>query len=164
MNTYTAMRLFDTDVILHCLSDLWTEEHIFDALDSSVKTFYGAHRLFSAIERNEVRVYAAFAGEFCGVTFGRLTDDRKSFEIHIAIRRGFDGAKCGLACEQEIVADYKKEGVDVESIVGFIPEFNRAALIASRRYGCVDMGLRKDILFDHGGVLCPCKEMRKTLR
>ena len=145
------MRLPADDRTLRILSDLFVQEHIFPVLDKRVKTYFGAHCLFRNIEAGFVRVYGAFYKEkLFGVCFGHLVENSSDFCTHLAFFR-----------HSKVFAE---EGITVESIVGYIPDYNKAALSFARRYGCEDLGidLTKTIIKDR--YVIPCRVMKKKLR
>lgn len=160
-----AVRMRGSDQrTLLALSNFFVEPHIFPMLDGRVKTFLGAHLLFSRIESGAVRVYGAFAGAFLlGCCFGALDDERVSFSVHVVCPRKIDAVAVCSACEKAMIADYRKDGVEVNYVVGYIPDYNRAAIRMAKRYGCSDFGIRNDKTIYHNRTEVPCREMRKAV-
>lgn len=165
-NLYHAVRLNGDEKTICLLSDMWTEEHIFSALDKRVKTFSGAHRLFSRIEQGIVRVYGIFLGTSVkGVVFGceeKFSPGR--FEAHIAFLRGADAAKGCLECEKILVHDYQKDGIRIQQIAGYIPSWNRAAIRMAKRCGYVDAGIDKTKTVIRDEFVFPCHVLLKEMR
>lgn len=159
------MRLPADDRTLRIISDLFVQEHIFPVLDKRVKTYFGAHCLFRNIEAGFVRVYGAFYEEkLFGVCFGHLVENTSDFCTHLAFLRHSKVFAGCAACSAVMVQEFAEEGITVESIVGYIPDYNKAALSFARRYGCEDLGidLTKTIIKDR--YVIPCRVMKKKLR
>lgn len=160
----TAIRLPKDDRTLRLLSDLFVQKHVFPVLDKRVKTFVGAHRLFKNIENGFVRVYGAFyQGRIIGVCFGHLENEH-DFCTHVAFcrhSRVLDGC---FACADAMINEFSQEGVEIKNIVGYIPDYNKAAQRLARRFGCKDHGINenKTIVEDYYEV--PCRVMKKELR
>ena len=164
---YTAFRLPGNPETLSLLSDLWTEEHIFYSLDHRLKTFHGAHLLFSKIESGTVRVYGAFTcnGEVCGIFFGCTEEkDPLMFSAHVAFLRGVDTVACESLIERAIAEDYEHEGVTLKGLCAYIPEHNRAAKLFARRTGGIDHGIDLTKTFLCGNQEIPCRTFIKVLR
>ena len=161
----TAIRLPKDDRTLRILSDLFVQKHIFPVIDKRVKTYYGAHCLFRNIERGFVRVYGAFyKDKLIGCCFGHLEENSSDFCVHIVFLRHCKALDGCFACADTMIQEYAQEGVTIDAIVGYIPDYNRAALRLARKFGCVDLGIdeTKTIIEDYYEV--PCRVMRKAVR
>ena len=157
-----GVRLSGNTKTLLYLNDLWVEDHVFRALDPRIKSFFGAHLLFTQIERGHVRVYGAFdeENELGGVCFGVLSSERETFEGHIAFRRGYSASEGIWLCSEAMREDYLNDGITVTGIVGYIPVFNRAAILAAKRTGYRDYGVKNGLTVEHDGADWPCRELR----
>lgn len=160
-----ARRLKENDDTLRTLSDLWVEEHVFLRLDQRIRSFFGAHKLFSAIESGRVRVYGAFdePGVFQGCVFGTLEPDGESFNTHCAFHRGANAVAAFEKILPVMVADYRADGVEIKQVAGYIPEQNKAAIRAAKRFGCVDQGIAPGRVFTDGAYLLPCRKLTREL-
>ena len=164
-NSVSALRLPCDDRTLSIMSELFVQEHIFKVLDMRVKTFIGAHRLFKNIENGYVRVYGAFFQDrIIGVCFGNIEPGTSDFCTHLAFLRHSKALEGCFACAAAMVADYAKEGIIVQSIVGYIPEHNKAALRIARFYGCKDYGIDKTKTIVENCYEIPCRVMKKELK
>ena len=160
-NGVFAARLPKDDRTLRLLSDLFVQKHIFPVLDKRVKTFVGAHRLFKNIESGYVRVYGAFfQDKVMGVCFGHLEPGTQDFCTHLAFLRHTKALAGCAACADVMVKEYREQGIAIKNIVGYIPDYNRAALRLARLYGCEDCGIdeTKTIIEDCYEV--PCRVMK----
>lgn len=160
-----ARRLLGSDDTLRLLSDLWVEEHVFIHLDQRIRSFFGAHKLFSAMESGRVRVYGAFDQRdvFLGCVFGAIEADGETFNTHCAFRRGADAVAAFEKILPVMVADYRADHVEVRQVAGYIPECNRAAIRAAKRFGCVDQGVVPGRVFIDGEYLLPCRKLVKKI-
>lgn len=160
-----AIRLPKDDRTLHILSNLFVQNHIFPVLDKRIKTYFGAHCLFKNIESGFVRVYGAFYNDkLFGVCFGNLEENTSDFCTHLAFLRHsnvFAGCK---KCSDVMVKEYAEEGVTVNNIVGYIPDYNKAALRFARRYGCEDLGIDETKTIINDRYVIPCRVIKKKLR
>lgn len=148
----------------HLMATLWTEEHIFYALDPRISSFFGAHCLFKNVEAGIVRVYGVMCNEdFKGIVFGNCPDG-ESFVAHVAFLRKFNVVEGCLATEKAMIDDYAKDGIKIKRIIGNIPSFNRAAIWMAKRFGCIDMGIDNTIKVWHENIFHPCHVMIKELR
>lgn len=160
----SARKLPGNDETLRKLSDLWVEEHVFAHLDQRIRTFYGAHKLFSLIELGHVRVYGAFdeRDAFLGCVFGWAQED--TFITHCAFYRGVDAVAAFKIVTPVMVADFASLSIIIRRVVGYIPECNRAAIRAAKRYGCRDDGVAPDHVFIDGEYLIPCHRLIMELQ
>lgn len=159
-----AKRLINNDWTIHALSNLLPQEHIFKALDRRVKTYYGAHKLFKAVESGDVRVYGAFTENnlLAGVCYGSA-DDEQNFIVHILFCRDVNAITGCEKCTEVMINEYAEEGIEIKSIIGHIPAFNRAAIRLSRKLGYEDMGETKDFCFVKDVYHYPCRIIQKKI-
>lgn len=152
------------DETLKRLSDLWVEEHVFTHLDQRIRTFFGAHKLFSLIESGRVRAYGAYdeRGSFLGCVFG--WSDGDEFVTHCAYYRGVDAVAALKTTTSVMVADFTSLGIVIRRVVGYIPECNRAAIRAAKRYGCRDEGVAADKVFEDREYLIPCHRLTMNIK
>jgi hypothetical protein len=163
-NGVFAARLPKDDRTIRLLSDLFVQEHIFPALDKRVQTYAGAHKLFKNIESGFVRVYGAFYQEkLMGVCFGHLEEGTSDFCTHLAFLRHTKALEGCASCAAVMVEDYKREGIIVKNIVGYIPDYNRAALRIARLYGCEDCGIDETKTIIKDNYIIPCRVMKINL-
>lgn len=160
----TAVRLpGKSDRTLQILSELFTQKHIFSALDGRIKNLVGIHRLFQNIENGFVRVYAALENDqLIGVCFGHPQNDY--FCTHLAFLRNVNTLAACRACADVMLKEYESEGVNIKGIVGHIPVSNRAALRFARIFGCEDLGVNENVTFIHNNNKIPCHILRLEMR
>lgn len=150
---------------IYALSGLMPQKHIFENTDRRLKTYYGAYCLFKSIEENVVRVYGAFteSGKIAGVCFGN-PDTEDNFVVHVMFARDADVTDGCLKCADVMVKEYESEGVMIKNIIGYIPAFNRAAIRMAKRFGCVDCGETKEMIYIKDEYHYPCRIMKKKVR
>lgn len=153
------------DWVTRVISNLIPQPHIFNAVDKRFKTYYGVHKLFSAIERGDIRVYGAYTatGLLAGVCFGNK-DENDDFVAHVMFFRNTDVTNGCLKCADVMIKEYESEGVLIKNIIGYIPAFNRAAIRMAKRFGCVDCGETKEMCFIKDEYHYPCRIMKKKVR
>lgn len=153
------------DWVVHALSNLIPQQHIFNAIDRRFKTYYGVYHLFKAIENGDIRVYGAYteSGLLAGVGFGNK-DKNDDFIAHVMFCRDTDVVSGCLKCAEVMIEEFAKEGVTIKNIVGYIPAFNRAAIRMAKRFGCVDCGETKEMCFIKDEYHYPCRIMKKKVR
>lgn len=160
-----AKRLEGDTKTMHIMSNMMVQEHIFNALDHRLKTYFGAHCLFRSIENGSIRVYGAFTDTdlLSGIGFGNLDEDN-NFVAHVMFFRNCDVADGCRKCADIMIEEYKTEGIEVQNIIGYIPDQNRAALRMARRFGCKDKGLTKEVVWINNNYHYPCRIMIKEVR
>ncbi len=138
-----AARMPANDKTLVALSNLLTEDYVFESVDSSLRSFFGMHKFFSMIEDGSCRVYGAFDADsrFMGCVFGELDDDGESFIVHVAFYRNVRVKTCIDGCRDAVLEDFAREGVAIKNFVGIIPETHWAVLRLARRCGMEDQGI-----------------------
>ena len=163
-NTITSIRLPAGDETLKCVSDLLTQEHVLKRIDGRLCSFFGVYKLMEAIKSGAVRVYGAFNDEheLLGICFGMLQDDFY-FDTHTMFYRGVDVAKCYESCMGRMIQDYADGEIKVKGVVGYIPDFHKAAILMARRAGLEDCGIRANKIFIRDGVEYPCRMYRRDL-
>jgi L-amino acid N-acyltransferase YncA len=159
-----AKRLPGSDWTVHAISNIIPQEHVFSRIDKRFKTYYGVHQLFKAIEQGVIRVYGAFTekGLLAGVCFGN-TDTENNFVVHVMFCRNTDVTDGCLKCADAMIKEYEAEGVLIQSIIGYIPAFNRAAIRMAKRFGCVDCGETKEMMFIKDEYHYTCRIMKKKI-
>lgn len=162
----TSIRMPRNDETLKALSELLIQDHVFHLIDGHLKSFFGVHKFFEKIKSGDIRVYGSFddSFNFLGVCFGVLETDGETFNTHTMFHRKANAVKCYESCLHAMVNDYENEGVKVKAVVGYIPEFHRAAIIAARRAGCKDYGIAEDKFFIRCGAQVPCRILKKYVR
>lgn len=156
-----AARMPINDKTLIAISDLWTEEYVFESVDPRLRSFFGMHKLFSMMESGFFRVYGAFDAEsrFMGCIFGNLHDDNESFIMHLAFYRNTRVITCMDGFRDAILADFARDGVAIKYFVGLIPETHWAAIRLAKRGGMEDRGFCEETVPGGNGETVRCRKL-----
>ena len=166
-------RLPGNETTLRFLSPYLEQPHIRAGADDLLLAPYGIWNLFIGIRLGRERVYGVFGWSednerktpdvFAGFVVGHLDESGTAFENHAFWNRGMSAADCAKLCIPVMKADFAKDGIRVSSVVGYIPDRNRAAKRYASQVGCLDRGLRTDKTFVKDGRVFPCREFRLEL-
>lgn len=145
------------------VSRLLYEKHIYNAVDDRLHDVWYAHNFLSDIEAGRVLVFGVFKkvdGCFCGCAVGEISGT--DFIAHALYKRKVDVTKAALLVEDEIRKYSIGSGIEIKTIIGNIPEYNRAALRMSKQAGYTDSG---EIFGTHmkNGKSINCRCMRKEI-
>lgn len=159
-----AQKLAPTGETSYLVSRLFYEKHIYKTVDDRLHDVWYAHNTLKDIESGKVLVFGVFKKEdefFCGCATGEISG--MNIIVHALFKRNVDVEKAALLIEKEILKYSIDSGVEIKSIIGTIPEYNRAALMMSKRAGYVDVGIAEDVLHFKNGKVIPCRYMKKEI-
>jgi hypothetical protein len=83
--------------------------------------------------------------------------------VHALFLRKVDVAKAALLIEEEIRKYSISSGIVIKTIIGTIPEYNRAALMMAKRAGYTDAGIAENVEHIKNGRIITCRLMRKEI-
>lgn len=143
------------------ISRMLYETHIYNNLDDNMLDVWGAHQFLTEIENGSRLVWGGFSDEeskFLGCVHGKIVDG--FFEAHVLFKRNINAFDACSTVEKLLKEHCKKNNIHLRGIKGFIANDNRAAIILSKKIGCRDAGVKKDIFFRAGNDI-PCRIMIK---
>lgn len=157
-----AQKLPPSEDTAYLVSRLLYEKHIYKAVDDRLHDLWVAHQFLQDIESGKTLVFGVFEDDtFCGCANGELNGD--VFTVHALFRRKVDVAKAVWLIEKEIKKYSIESGIEIKSIIGTIPEYNRAALRMAKRAGYTDCGIAENVEHRKNGKIITCRLMRKEI-
>lgn len=157
-----AKKLDPSEDTAYLVSRLLYEKHIYNAVDDRLHDVWYAHKFLQDIESGKTFVFGVFKDDvFAGCATGELNGN--VLTVHALFKRKIDIAKAALLIEDEIKKYCKKSSVEIKTIVGNIPEYNRAALRMANRAGYTDSGIADNVEHRKNGRIIPCRLMRKEI-
>lgn len=157
-----AQKLPPSEDTAFFVSRLLYEEHIYKAVDDRLHDIWVAHQFLQDIESGKTLVFGVFKDNvFYGCANGELNGD--VLTVHAMFRRKTDVAKAALLIEEEIRKYSIESGIVIKTIIGTIPEYNRAALMMAKRAGYIDMGIAENVEHIKNGKIIMCRLMRKEI-
>jgi hypothetical protein len=157
-----AKKLDSSEDTAFQVSRLLYEEHIYKTVDDRLHDLWYAHKFLQDIESGRILVFGVFKGDvFAGCATGELNGSELT--VHALFKRKVDVAKAALLIEEEIRKYSISAGIVIKTIIGTIPEYNRAALMMAKRAGYTDAGIAENVEHIKNGRIIPCRLMRKEI-
>jgi hypothetical protein len=157
-----AQKLPPSEDTAFMVSRLLYEKHIYKAVDDRLHDVWYAHKFLQDIESGKTLIFGVFEDDtFFGCANGELNGD--VLTVHALFKRKVDVAKAALLIEEEIRKYSISAGIVIKTIIGTIPEYNRAALMMAKRAGYTDAGIAENVEHRKNGRVIPCRLMRKEI-
>jgi hypothetical protein len=146
----------------YLVSRLLYEKHIYKAVDDRLHDVWVVHQFLQDIESGKTLVFGVFEDDtFCGCATGEINGSKLT--VHALFKRKVDVTKAALLIEEEIIKYSISSGIVIKTIIGTIPEYNRAALMMAKRAGYTDAGIAENVEHRKNGRVIPCRLMRKEI-
>ena len=156
-----AVKMPPCDDTLCKVASIMVKDHVFPMVDMRIKTLFGCHKFMQLIEKGFIRIYGVYSNNgFCGFCYGRLQEDNETFEVHVMFDRHIDVVQACKLCKEVMAKDYALEGHEVKYTVGYIPSYNRGAMLMAKRYGCEDLGECDITIIGNDLQAIKCHKMR----
>jgi hypothetical protein len=157
-----AKKLDSSEDTAFQVSRLLYEKHIYKAVDDRLHDVWYAHKFLQDIESGRILVFGVFKGDvFAGCATGELNGSELT--VHALFKRKVDVAQAALLIEKEIKKYSVENGTEIKTIIGTIPEYNRAALMMAKRSGYIDSGIAENVEHRKNGRVITCRLMRKEI-
>jgi RimJ/RimL family protein N-acetyltransferase len=146
------------------VSRLLYEEHIYKAVDDRLHDLWVAHQFLQDIESGKTLVFGVFNADnnsFLGCSTGAFEED--DYVIHAFLKRKIDTIQAGVLVIDGVKNYCIENKINIKSITGYIPVFNKPALRLARKLGMVNKGIHHGTEFFKNKKNIPCCCMRKDI-